>query len=534
MIEPGLAGSGEPRLSQIVEAILRIADMDFETLLVPSPQRDEIDAIMVGINTMAAELAATYTTLDYRVEDRTRKLAAARDQMERLAFTDPLTGLANRSALILEIEKTAAGLEQDTAAPIVMLLDLDAFKSINDNYGHAVGDKVLCRMAERLRGCVRTEDVVARLGGDEFAVLIRMPEHGAMGVGQRIAAAMNEDMVIDDIHLSPGTSLGLVRATAGRAADQLLLEADTAMYAAKRSPRENVVEFEPFMLFERQQKAEMIANLRSALGTEEFIPAYQALVYLEDERISGAEVLVRWQRPGHGLMAPGEFLPTAEEAGMVGELTQYLLHRALRDVKQWREQGLVDDDFKVHLNVTSRELHQLEFADLVRAAVRQHDLPACILSIEITEDRLMSGDSLHQYTLRALRAMGVEVFIDDFGTGYSSISYLRQLPVSGVKIDKSLVADIAEDSRQVVFLRAIADLINACDLKCVVEGVETVEQSARLKAMNFKTVQGYLYGRPVVAAEFAKLLSARALAADPAAGPSGWSPPPANRDFRLT
>ena len=505
MTDPSPTATDEPRIHRIVDAILRIADMDFNTLLHPSSRRDEIDAIIMGINAMASELETTYATLDRRVSDRTRLLEAARDQMALLAYTDPLTQLANRSALMEEIKKTLADVRTSASAPILMLLDLDAFKSINDTYGHATGDKVLCQLAERLRTCVRTEDVVARLGGDEFAVLVRVPEQNAATVGRRIVAAMNEDMLIDNIHLAPGASLGIARASAGHSPDGLMLEADTAMYVAKRSGLEKVVEFEPYMLFERREKAEMLADLRQALGTEQFFPAYQAVISLEDEAITGAEVLVRWQRTGHGLVRPDQFLPTAEESGMIGELTEYLLDRALCDVKKWRTAKLVDESFKVHLNVTSRELHDLRFADAVRTALRHHGLPATVLALEITENRLMSGDNLHRYTLLALRTMGVEVFIDDFGTGYSSISYLRQLPVTGAKIDKSLVDDIAVDPKQESFLRAISDLIAACELKCIVEGVETAEQSTKLKAMGFTTAQGFHFARPVDGASFTEL-----------------------------
>ncbi|WP_043473220.1 putative bifunctional diguanylate cyclase/phosphodiesterase [Paeniglutamicibacter gangotriensis] len=496
----------EPRIPQIVDAILRIADMDFDTVLHPSNKRDEIDAIIMGINAMASELETTYSTLDCRVAERTRQLEAAHDQMALLAYTDPLTQLANRSALMSEIEKSLAASRAGDPAPILLLLDLDAFKSINDTYGHAVGDKVLCQLADRLRSCVRTEDIVARLGGDEFAVLVRLPEYSATTVGRRIVEAMNTDMVVENIHLTPGASLGIAKATESHSPDSLVLEADTAMYVAKRSSVEKVVEFEPFMLFERREKADMLADLRQALGAGQFFPAYQAVICLEDESIIGAEALVRWQRTGHGLVRPDQFLPTAEESGMIGELTEYLLDRVLEDVKMWRTAGLVTNAFKVHLNVTSRELHDLRFADAVLAALRHHDLPASVLCLEITENRLMSGDNLHRYTLLALQKMGVEVFIDDFGTGYSSISYLRQLPVAGAKIDKSLVDGIAGDSTQESFLRAISDLIAACNLKCIVEGVETAGQSAKLKAMGFTTVQGFYYAHPVDSAGFSELL----------------------------
>lgn len=506
MTEPWTPERDDDRIPRIVDAILRIADMDFETLLRPSSQRDDIDAIIMGINAMAGDLEATYSTLDCRVAERTRQLEAARDQMELLAYADPLTRLANRSALTKEIKATLAEIGAETSAPLLMLLDLDAFKAINDTYGHTVGDKVLCQLAERLRGCVRSGDIVARLGGDEFAILVRAPEHHALVVGRRIVAAMNQEMIIDGIQFRPGASLGIAKASPDHSPESLVLEADTAMYVAKRSATENVVEFEPFMLFERREKADMLLDLRQGLGTKQFFPAYQAVISLDNEGIIGAEALVRWHRAGHGLMRPDQFLPAAEEAGMIGELTEYLLDRTLNDVKGWRTAKLVDDDFKVHLNVTSRELHDLGFADVVRTALRRHGLPAKVLALEITENRLMSGDNLHRYTLLALAKMGVEVFIDDFGTGYSSISYLQQLPVTGAKIDKSLVDAIATDPKQEAFLRAISDLIAACDLQCIVEGVESAEQSAKLKDMGFSTVQGFHYARPVDAAVFEDLL----------------------------
>ncbi|MFJ6416693.1 putative bifunctional diguanylate cyclase/phosphodiesterase [Paeniglutamicibacter sp. NPDC091659] len=498
----------DPRIDQIVAAILKIADMDFDTGLRPGPRRDEIDAIIMGINAMASELKLTYTTLDHRVEVRTSMLEKARDQMELLAYTDPLTQLANRSALMRDIEIALQDLEDGGPAPILLLLDLDAFKSINDTHGHAVGDHVLRELSARLRSSVRSQDLIARLGGDEFAVLLRSQDHGAFELGQRIVRTVNEQMVVDGISLAPGASLGIAVAVAGQDADRLLLEADTAMYTAKQSRTSKVHEFEPYMLFERQQKAIMVADLRKALGTEQILPHYQSLVSLQDEIILGAELLVRWERPEYGLTPPGEFLAVAEEAGMMGAITEQLLDEALKDVSRWRTLGLVDDDFTVHLNVSSRELHLLGFPDIIRDALRRHGLPASTLALEITEDKLMTGDRLHKYTLLALRQMGVEVYIDDFGTGYSSISYLRQLPVAGVKIDKSLVDDADTDPQQEKLLMAVSYLIEACELACVVEGVETRGQADKLREMGFEYAQGYLFGKPMSSEDFTALLSA--------------------------
>ncbi|MDO5745260.1 MAG: EAL domain-containing protein [Micrococcaceae bacterium] len=497
------------RLEMIVDALLRIADMDFETALQPSPRRDEIDAIMVGINSMACELQSTYSTLDRRVSERTQMLEMARDQMERLAFTDPLTQLANRAALIRAIDAAIATLDNHAGAPAVLLLDLDSFKSINDTYGHSMGDKVLRRLSQRLEASVRSEDVIARLGGDEFALLVHVERHAVLDLAQRIVASMNEVMVIDGIYLSPSASLGFTWIREGNGSDQILLEADTAMYVAKKSGAEKVIEFEPFMLHERQQRASLVTDLQSALSENEFLPHYQPLVALTDGSITGVEVLARWQRKGHGLVGPAGFLDVAEESGMIWYLTEYLLHRALDDLARWRSLELVGENFKIHLNVTSRELHRLGFPDLILSALRQHDLPATVLALEITENRLMSSDSLHRYTLLALQAMGVDVYIDDFGVGYSSIAYLTQLPVAGVKIDKSLVDDISSDARKRRFLAAIYGLVEACDLQCVVEGIEEKNQSQELLGLGFATGQGYLYSRPLGAQAFTEMLRSR-------------------------
>ncbi|MBB2994104.1 putative bifunctional diguanylate cyclase/phosphodiesterase [Paeniglutamicibacter cryotolerans] len=476
--------------------------MDFELLLRPSPQRDEIDAIIVGINAMAGELESVYQDLDDRVAQRTHQLEQARRQMETLAYSDPLTGLSNRSALMRAIEECLEEFRAGAAAPSLLFLDLDAFKIVNDTHGHAIGDKVLCQLAERLRIDVREGDLIARLGGDEFAILLRSQETGAHALGLRILESINQEMMVDGISLMPGASVGIAVALADHDAERLMLEADTAMYVAKHSSACKVHEFEPYMLLERQEKAALVNDLRVALSLGEMMPVYQGLFRLEDQEIVGAEVLVRWQRPGHGLLSPAAFLVAAEEAGMMGAITEYILDEALRELSEWRERGLVGPEFKVHVNVNSRELHLLGFPDMVRTALLRYGLPTSVLALEITEDKLMSADHLHQYTLKAFRAMGVEVHIDDFGTGYSSIGYLRELAVAGVKIDKKLVDDVATDPQQADLVRAVYSLVSACGLDCVVEGIETPEQAQMLKDIGFKYAQGYLFGKPMSAADF--------------------------------
>lgn len=507
MAEIPLPPETDARIEQIVAAILGIADGNFETGMEPTARRDEIDAIIVGINSMSAELARTYRDLDLRVAERTTLLEEARDKMQALAFSDPLTGLANRTALLKELDHALDRHRRGERAPVLMLLDLDAFKDINDTHGHSTGDEVLRLVADRLRSGMRQGDMIARLGGDEFAVLLPQGAPRPLELGRRLIQLINAETTIEGVPVSPGASMGIAEATTGHDADMLLQEADTAMYVAKQLVRDKVQEFEPFMLYERQQRAVLLTDLRAALGTDEIYPVYQPIVDIASGAWIGAEALVRWRHPERGVVMPGQFLELAEEGRLLPRLTAQILDGALGDLSAWRERGLVDDSFVVHVNVTPAELHMLDFPDLIRAALRRHKMPAAALGVEITEHNMLSGDSLDRYSLLALSRMGVHTNIDDFGTGYSSISYLNKLPVDGVKLDRSIIEGIPADERQVALVNAVAGLITACGLECIVEGVETAEQHESLLKLGFTNAQGYFYCRPVPAAELESTLS---------------------------
>lgn len=486
----------DPRIQEIVDAILKISAGDFSTELRPSMRRDDIDAIMVGIQAMAVRLTSTYEELDQRVQQRTALLESARDRLEILAYTDQLTSLANRAALLRAMESHLDSLRRNEPPATLFLLDLDSFKPINDTHGHNAGDRVLQEIARRLEASIRPGDLAARLGGDEFAILARVDVSEARALGLRLLKVLNRPVDIEAATITPGGSIGFCPAHQSLRAGDWLECADTAMYVAKRDPKHKVQQFEDYMLFERHRKARLSSDLRSALDCEELYPAYQPILDGETGTEIGVEALARWEHPQLGVLSPAIFLPLAAESGLMGRLTRHLLRCALEELQRWRQDGAVPEDFRVQVNVTPEELSDLAFPDMINELLRDYRIPPECLVIEVTEDRYISGDRLELYSLHALRAQGVRVFIDDFGAGYSSFGYLSKLPVAGVKIDRSITQGIDTDPRQCAVMKSVLDLAAACELECIVEGVETQQQAQALKHIGTPNTQGYLYGRP--------------------------------------
>lgn len=486
----------DPRIQEIVDAILKISAGDFSTDLRPSLRRDDIDAIMVGIKAMAVRLAASYGELDQRVQQRTALLEAARDRLEVLAFTDQLTSLANRAALLRAMESHLDSLRRQEPPATLFLLDLDAFKPINDTHGHNAGDRVLEEIARRLEASIRPGDMAARLGGDEFAILARVDVAGARALGLRLLKVLNRPVDIEDATITPGGSIGFCAAHESLGAGEWLECADTAMYVAKRESKDKVQQFEDYMLFERHRKARLSSDLRTALDNSELYPIYQPILDGETGTELGVEALARWEHPALGVLSPAVFLPLAVESGLMSRLTRQLLDRSLEELQQWRQDGAVPRDFRVQVNVAPEELSDLAFPDMINEHLRKHGIPPECLVIEVTEDRYISGDRLELYSLHALRAQGVRVFIDDFGAGYSSFGYLSKLPIAGVKIDRSITYGIDTDPRQCAVMKSVLDLAAACELECIVEGVETQQQAEALKDIGSPNTQGYLYGWP--------------------------------------
>jgi diguanylate cyclase (GGDEF)-like protein len=503
-----MSSDKDPRLAMLVESIVRLSRGELSSRIEPSSARDEVDAVITGVNLLAEELEQVYEQFEKRVESRTAMLRQAHLDMMKMAMSDALTGLANRVALMDAIEEALNQAARGTPPPALLLLDLDSFKNVNDRFGHDAGDRVLQEVASRLNSVVRESDVVARLGGDEFAILLPgATMDTAMHVARRALEVLNEHIRLDSLYVHARASIGVRLGTADQTAEELLLDADTAMYAAKREGRSIIKLFEPVMLYSRQLRSQMATELRGAISSDELVLHYQPVVELATNRILGVEVLVRWQHPLRGLIPPDTFIPLAEEIGVIHDLDRWVMSTSLRQLAQWRRDFPLDDDFQLRVNLSAVELKQLDLVDSIRALLRELDLPARNLVVEITETAIVTRGEVEMYSLLSLQQLGVGIEIDDFGTGYSSISYLRELPVSMVKVDRSLLVELNTRPGQLDFVAAILQLIRAAGLEAVFEGIETREQAAQLREMGCASGQGYYFSRPLPAEEAGALLA---------------------------
>ena len=428
-------------------------------------------------------------------------------QLKHQAFHDGLTRLANRALLTNRIEHALArrSLEESVA---ILYLDLDDFKLINDGLGHSAGDQLLVAVAERLRACLRPFDTAARLGGDEFAVLIEdshSPED-AVRVAQRIEEALATPFVLDTHEVTVAASIGVVWAGHARAeADELLRNADVAMYRAKGAGGGWEL-FEQSMQVAVEERHGMKADLQRAMEAGGLTPYYQPVVQLSTGRITGVEALLRWEHPERGLLSPVEFVPLAEETGLIVSIDQMVLRESLRQLREWRQDLGEAAPKRVSVNVSSRALRDPEFARRVLDEVSAAELAPSSLVLEITETVLLEDLDTACARLQSLRDAGVKIAIDDFGTGYSSLGYLRRLPVDIVKIDRTFVAgiDTVADERSLTL--AIVRMLGMLDVEICAEGIETPRQLAYVQAMGCELGQGYGLARPMPSEKLSGLL----------------------------
>ncbi|MDD7835583.1 MULTISPECIES: putative bifunctional diguanylate cyclase/phosphodiesterase [Paenarthrobacter] len=508
MADASMYSGNDPRLGQLLEGIVRLAAGDLTTRIEISEARDEIDAVIMGTNLLAEDLQIVYEELEQRVQARTQQLNEAHQAMRRMAMTDPLTGLSNRSAFAAALSEAQNQEVEGKKRAAILLLDMDGFKAINDSLGHTIGDKVLETVAHRISGAVRDQDMVARMGGDEFAVLIPgvTPAEAAV-IGNRILADVVEPMEIEGQHLRCGVSMGLRMADPGQSAEELMMEADIAMYESKADGRGKLKLFAPEMLLARQMRNQLVGELKEAIAGSQLVLYYQPIIRLDTREIEGVEALVRWNHPTRGLIMPDEFIPIAEETGMISDLGGWVLRTAVEQLKQWRSDPLTaSHNFSMRINVSAADLQRLEFVEDVREALSAAGLDPSLLVLELTESAVIQGNDLDRYTLNSLRRLGVGLEIDDFGTGYSSISYLRQLPVDTVKVDRTLLSALGSDPSQPALLAAVLQLIKACGLNAVWEGIETAEQAEYLLGIGCTSGQGYYFSRPLAAAQLTEQL----------------------------
>jgi diguanylate cyclase (GGDEF)-like protein/PAS domain S-box-containing protein len=439
-----------------------------------------------------------------------RDVSAARAmalQITHSAEHDFLTGLPNRLLLNDRVSHAIALARREMKQVAVLFLDLDGFKHINDSLGHPIGDKLLQSIAKRLVACVRDSDTVSRQGGDEFVVLLsemQYPEDAAI-TARRMLQAVAQPHSIDQHDLHVTTSIGVsVYPDDGRDADTLIKNADTAMYQAKENGRQSYQFFKPAMNARAVERQSIEENLRRALERHEFALHYQPKINLRTGKITGAEALLRWTHPIRGSVSPAQFIPVAEDCGLIVPIGNWVLREACKQARAWVDEGLPLATIAV--NISAIEFRNEKFLEGVFAILKDTGLDPRFLELEVTESILMKGAESTASILKTLKDRGVQLAVDDFGTGYSSLSYLRKFPVDALKIDQSFVHEITTAPDETSIVTAVISMGRSLKLRVVAEGVETPDELAFLQAHQCDEAQGYYCSRPVPAQEFARLL----------------------------
>jgi diguanylate cyclase (GGDEF)-like protein/PAS domain S-box-containing protein len=431
------------------------------------------------------------------------------EQLTHQAFHDPLTGLANRVLFLDRVAHALNLMTRHRQTLAVLFVDLDGFKNINDSLGHAAGDALLAVIARRLLTCVRTADTVARLGGDEFAFLIEdaTDENSASAVAERVAEAVRQPIDLEGKEVVITSSIGIATADMeGNAAD-LLRDADMAMYAAKGRGKARYERFEPGMQARALERLELQGDLRRAAEhLQEFRILYQPIVLLRTGELIGVEALLRWDHPRRGTLSPADFIPMAEETGVIMSIGSWVLRQACCEARRWRDESLGGRSFSLTVNVSGLQLQHDRMVEDVREALELSGMEPHDLVLEITESVLMREDDVLVDRLCALKELGVRLAIDDFGTGYSSLGYLQRFPIDILKIDKAFIDDVGHEDIEPALVRAIIALGGSLQLQTIAEGVELQQQSRGLQELGCEMGQGYFFGRPATAKEIDSVL----------------------------
>ena len=439
------------------------------------------------------------------VEDISEQLAAA-ERLEHDARHDPLTDLPNRKHLIERLDRALAESRRNGHGQVAALfIDLDHFKQVNDTLGHAAGDLLLGLVARAIQGCLRGNDVAGRFGGDEFVVVcptLALPTDATI-VADRIRRRLAAPFIVLDTEVFVGASIGVAIADHRSDAAGLLAEADTAAYRAKERGRNRIEIFDRELRDGIRKKVEIATALRHAIDDRELVLHYQPLVGVESSTVAGFEALVRWNRPGFGLVPPGDFLPVAEDRGLIVPMGRWITETACRQLAAWEREG---NPTSMGINLSPRQLTSGHLVREVREILDETGVDPTRVSFEITENALVDDADTAIRRLHELRDLGVRLAIDDFGTGYSSLSYLRRLPVQVVKIDRSFVLALGTDREGSTIVASVINLAHALGMEIVAEGVETIEHVAALVALGCDKMQGFWFARPQGAVEATKLI----------------------------
>ena len=464
-----------------------------------------IAVIALAVLTITTILLIYDAHLDSKTRKHNRQLEKANEQLEEVnaqlqhvATHDSLTGLPNRLLLADRLNQAIAQAQRHQHLFAVFIVDLDRFKAINDSLGHLAGDAMLKEVARRLAAALRQADTLARMGGDEFVLIlneITRPED-IETIAAKVLAHIAQPMKLSDLELHASASIGIsIYPSDGGNPETLLQHADAAMYQAKKGGRNAYRLFTPEMNAFARERLELENGLRRALLHREFILHYQPKVDVRTGSIDSAEALIRWQHPTRGLIAPMDFIPLAEETGLIIPIGEWVLNEACRQAQSWRASGL--RPLRVAVNLSAQQFRQKKLVDIVSAALRTAGLEPRYLELELTESTVMHDAEQSIEILRELSALGVRISVDDFGTGYSSLSYLRRLPLDKLKIDRTFIRELATSRDDAAIVRAIVSLAHNLRIKVIAEGVETPDQLVYLREAGCDQYQGYHYSAPV-------------------------------------
>ncbi len=472
----------------------------------------------LGTMLLLVVAAAVIGVLAWRVH-RARSRAAAR--LAHQALHDPLTGLPNRTLLAEHLQAALARATRRQEPVVLLYLDLDDFKVVNDSLGHRAGDQLLLAVARRLRECLRPGDTTARLGGDEFTVLLAdlTSTHEAIEVAERLRERLRAPFALDGHRIVVDASIGIAdSASGGATAEELLRSADLAMYEAKRQGKAGHQVFASAMDQRARRRLELEADLRAALDHQEFQLYYQPILDLDTGVIFQLEALVRWQHPRRGLLLPAEFISLAEDTGLIVPLGAWILAEACRQAAVWQGRHH-RRPLGVSVNLSARQLRQPDLAAQVAQTLAETGLDPGRLRVEITESSMVQDPEVAIATLRALRKLGVHLAVDDFGTGFATLSSLKQLPVDGLKIDRSFVDGLGRDAQDTAIVHAVIAFAKMLGLYVTAEGIETAEQLEQLRALGCEHGQGYYFAKPLPATGVEALLGATTTVRRPAPAP---------------